>query len=102
MSSFSRGGALRWTRQIGRVLVERGQGSEVLDRVSSCYTSFESLSRLWNRLRWSDLDIVVIYHGWNDMAYSLNIEDMPTLRCDEITGESEPSRRASLQFRCGA
>jgi len=33
------------------------------------YTSFESYGRLWSRLRFFSPDIIVIYHGWNDMIY---------------------------------
>lgn len=33
------------------------------------YTSFESYGRLWSRIRFYKPDIVVVYHGWNDMYY---------------------------------
>jgi len=36
------------------------------------YTTFESYGRLWARLRFYRPDVVVVYHGWNDMAYFRN------------------------------
>ena len=33
------------------------------------YSSFESYGRLWSRLRFFKPDIVVVYHGWNEMYY---------------------------------
>jgi lysophospholipase L1-like esterase len=33
------------------------------------YTTFESYGRLWSRLRFFQPDIIVLYHGWNDMYY---------------------------------
>jgi lysophospholipase L1-like esterase len=33
------------------------------------FSSFESYGRLWARLRFYHPDIVVVYHGWNDMYY---------------------------------
>lgn len=31
------------------------------------YTSFESYGRLWSRIRHFSPDIIVVYHGWNEM-----------------------------------
>jgi len=33
------------------------------------YTSFESYGRLWSRIRHFAPDVVVLYHGWNEMYY---------------------------------
>ncbi len=35
----------------------------------SGYSSFESYGRLWSRIRHFSPDIVVLYHGWNEMYY---------------------------------
>ena len=35
----------------------------------SGYTTFESYGRLWSRLRFFQPDVIVLYHGWNDMYY---------------------------------
>ncbi len=36
------------------------------------YTTFESYGRLWSRLRFFDPDLVVVYHGWNELYYFKN------------------------------
>ncbi|MFX0200817.1 MAG: SGNH/GDSL hydrolase family protein [Candidatus Hodarchaeota archaeon] len=33
------------------------------------YSSFESYGRLWSKIRHFSPDIVVLYHGWNEMYY---------------------------------
>ena len=33
------------------------------------YSSFESFGRLWSRIRFFTPDIIVVYHGWNEMYY---------------------------------
>lgn len=33
------------------------------------YSSFESYGRLWSRIRFFAPDIIVVYHGWNEMYY---------------------------------
>lgn len=33
------------------------------------YSTFESYGRFWSRLRFFSPDIVVVYHGWNDIKY---------------------------------
>ncbi|MFH1812403.1 MAG: SGNH/GDSL hydrolase family protein [Pseudomonadota bacterium] len=33
------------------------------------YTSFESIGRLWSRLRFFSPDVIVVYHGWNEFYY---------------------------------
>lgn len=32
-------------------------------------STYESYGRLWSRLRFYKPDIIVVYHGWNDMYY---------------------------------
>jgi len=33
------------------------------------YSSFESYGRLWSRIRFFSPDIIIVYHGWNEMYY---------------------------------
>jgi len=33
------------------------------------YTTFDSYGRLWSRLRFYEPDVIVMYHGWNEMYY---------------------------------
>ncbi len=41
------------------------------------YSTFESYGRLWSTLRFYKPDIVIVYHGWNDMYYFNEISDEP-------------------------
>jgi lysophospholipase L1-like esterase len=42
------------------------------------YTSFESYGRLWSRIRFFSPDVIVVYHGWNEMYYfnSTDVENI--------------------------
>lgn len=41
----------------------------LINAALSGFSSFESYGRLWSRLRFYEPDIVVVYHGWNEMYY---------------------------------
>lgn len=38
------------------------------------YSTFESYGRLWSRLRFFSPDIIVMYHGWNEMYYWMDVD----------------------------
>lgn len=40
------------------------------------YTSFESYGRLWSRIRYFSPDIIVVYHGWNEMYYFNEVDKL--------------------------
>ena len=40
------------------------------------YSTFESYGRLWSRLRFFEPDIIVLYHGWNEMYYMAGARDV--------------------------
>jgi lysophospholipase L1-like esterase len=42
---------------------------ELINAAVGGYTSFESHGRLANRVRFFSPDIVVVYHGWNELSY---------------------------------
>ena len=42
---------------------------EFINAALGGYKSFDSFGRLWSRLRFFSPDIVVVYHGWNEMYY---------------------------------
>jgi len=42
---------------------------EYINAAPGGYTTFESYGRLWNRIRFFSPDIIVVYHGWNEMYY---------------------------------
>lgn len=60
-----------WPWQTMELFREAFPGVE-LDFINAAlggYSSFESYGRLWSRLRFFDPDVVVVYHGWNEMYY---------------------------------
>jgi hypothetical protein len=40
------------------------------------YSSFESYGRLWSRIRFFSPDIIVVYHGWNEMYYFDDVDNI--------------------------
>ncbi|MFC1705334.1 SGNH/GDSL hydrolase family protein [Planctomycetota bacterium] len=42
---------------------------EFLNGALGGYSSFESLGRLWSRMRFFSPDVIVVYHGWNELYY---------------------------------
>lgn len=42
---------------------------EFINAALGGYTTFESFGRLWSRIRFFSPDIIVVYHGWNEMYY---------------------------------
>lgn len=42
---------------------------EMINAAVSGYSTFESFGRLWSQVRFFEPDIVMVYHGWNDMYY---------------------------------
>lgn len=53
-----------------------GQKIEFINAGLSGYSSFESYGRLWSRIRFFKPDIVVVYHGWNEMYYFNEDDDI--------------------------
>ena len=49
--------------------VPEGKRLEFINAALGGYCTFESYGRLWSRLRAYEPDIVVVYHGWNEMYY---------------------------------
>jgi len=47
---------------------------EFINAALGGYTSFESYGRLWSRIRHFSPDIIVVYHGWNEMHYFSRID----------------------------
>lgn len=41
---------------------------DFLNAAGSGFTSFESMGRLWARVRFYRPDAIVVYHGWNDLG----------------------------------
>ena len=49
--------------------VPEGTQLEFINAALGGYSTFESFGRLWSRLRAFEPDVVVVYHGWNEMYY---------------------------------
>ena len=60
-----------WPWQVSAALTRAlGQEVELLNASASAYTSFESLGRLQARVRFYRPDVLVIYHGWNELIFA--------------------------------
>lgn len=60
-----------WPWQVHEMLQQEypERDIEFINGALSGYTTFESYGRLWSRLRFFSPDIIVVYHGWNEMYY---------------------------------
>ena len=57
----------------------RAKTSKKVDFINAAaggYCSFESYGRLWSRIRYFSPDIVVVYHGWNEMYYFKEVDNI--------------------------
>lgn len=79
-SAFSNGETWPW--QTMELLEEAfpGQKFEFINGAMGGYTSFESYGRLWSRIRFFSPDIIVVYHGWNEMYYMDNVDEIVSWR----------------------
>lgn len=60
-----------WPALVAKQLAEKlpGKNVDFINGALAGYSTFESYARLWARLRFYHPDLVVVYHGWNDMGY---------------------------------
>ena len=66
-----------WPWQVGDLLNNTtGKRVEFINAALGGYTTFESFGRLWSRVRFFSPDIIVVYHGWNEMYY---FDDVDTI-----------------------
>jgi lysophospholipase L1-like esterase len=67
-----------WPWQTVELLRERfpTQKFELINGSMGGFTSFESYGRLWSRIRFFSPDIIVVYHGWNEMYYMDNVDEI--------------------------
>lgn len=56
-------------KTVEKIRQRTGRKVDFINGAAGGYTTFESYGRFWSRLRFFDPDIVVVYHGWNDMYY---------------------------------
>jgi lysophospholipase L1-like esterase len=64
--------SITWPWQVAENLRHRPGRTDRIEFLNASlggYSTFESMGRLWSRVRFYSPDIVVVYHGWNDMYY---------------------------------
>lgn len=71
-----------WPWQTVQMIREQypGQKIEFINGALSGYTSFESYGRLWSRIRFFSPDIIIVYHGWNEMYYFNEVDQITSWR----------------------
>ena len=71
-----------WPWRVTEILRRRfpAERIEFLNGALGGYTSFESYGRLWSRIRFFSPDIIVVYHGWNEMYYFNRDDDIARWR----------------------
>lgn len=65
----ARSGDDDWPSHAGRLLRARGHPVEVINAAVPGHASFDSLGRFLAEGQRLDPDVVVLYHGWNDLKY---------------------------------
>ena len=60
-----------WPWKVAQILKKKYKQKriEFINAALPGYTTFESFGRLWSRIRFFSPDIIVVYHGWNEIYY---------------------------------
>jgi GDSL-like lipase/acylhydrolase family protein len=69
--------SVTWPWQVAENLRRRPGRTEKIEFINAAlggYSTFESMGRLWSRVRFFSPDIVVLYHGWNEMYYFKQVD----------------------------
>jgi len=70
-----------WPWKSVEVIRERtGLPLDFINGAVGGYSSFESYGRLWSRIRHYSPDMVVLCHGWNEMYYFNQVDDITNWR----------------------
>jgi lysophospholipase L1-like esterase len=75
--------SITWPWQVAELLRRQpGRTSRIdfLNAAMGGFSTFESFGRLWSRVRFYSPDIVVVYHGWNEMYYFDTVDKLPEWR----------------------
>jgi hypothetical protein len=75
--------SVTWPWQVAENLRQRPNRRRQIEFINAAlggYTTFESYGRLWSRLRFYSPDIVVVYHGWNEMYYFRRVDKIANWR----------------------
>lgn len=89
-----------WPWQTAHRLNETtGHRVEFINAALSGYTTFDSFGRLWSRLRFFSPDIIVVYHGWNEMYYFNYVDDITSWRTlPDGSWSLRKTRRATVTY----
>lgn len=84
-------------KTVERIRQRSGRKVDFINGAAGGYTTFESFGRFWSRLRHFSPDIVVVYHGWNEMYYFGQVDSILTWRTlpDGTWSLDRPGRRAA-------
>jgi lysophospholipase L1-like esterase len=69
--------SITWPWQVAEQLRHRPGRTDRIEFLNAAlggYSTFESMGRLWSRVRFYSPDIVVVYHGWNEMYYFNSVD----------------------------
>lgn len=71
-----------WPWKVGDIIQKNvdGKNIEFINAALGGYTSFESFGRFWSRIRFFSPDIIIVYHGWNEMYYFNQVEEITDWR----------------------
>ncbi len=75
--------SVTWPWQVAEQLRRRPGRQRKIEFINAAlggYTTFESYGRLWSRLRFYSPDLVVVYHGWNEMYYFRKVDRISSWR----------------------
>lgn len=75
--------SITWPWQVAENLRHRPNRTARIDFINAAlggYSTFESFGRLWSRIRFFAPDIVVVYHGWNEMYYFRKVDTITEWR----------------------
>lgn len=67
-------------KTINLLRAETGAKIDFINGAVGGYTSFESYGRLWSRIRHFNPDLIVVYHGWNEMYYFSQVDSITSWR----------------------
>jgi len=75
--------SVTWPWQVAELLRRhpgRTARIEFINAALGGYSTFESYGRLWSRIRFYAPDIVVVYHGWNEIYYFRRVDQIAEWR----------------------
>ncbi len=75
--------SVTWPWQVAENLRHRPGRRDSIEFINAAlggYSTFESMGRLWSRVRFYQPDIIVVYHGWNEMYYFKQVDKIADWR----------------------